>query len=156
MADLASGRQDELARHPTWALERPRFSPDGRWVVFHTANSPDVRQIYSASLHVGVPVPQESWIPVVTDHGCHPSWSPDGALIYYFSFRDGAFCPWAQRVDPETSRPIGPPRAVQHLHHPHLRAATGAAAFNDAQAGYLYMTLTESTGNIWMIDTQRQ
>ena len=90
---------------------------------------------------------------MVTDHGCHPSWSQDGARLYYFSFRDGAFCPWLQRVDSATKHPIGPPHDVLHFHHPRLRAASGAAAFNDVQAGYLYMTLTESTGNIWMIDT---
>jgi hypothetical protein len=125
-------------------------------VTFHTANSPNVRQIYSAPVAAGGPVPQDSWVPVVTDHGCHPSWSPDGALLYYFSFRDGAFCPWVQRVDPATNRPIGAPRAVLHFHHPRLRAASGAAAFDDVQAGYLYMTLTEATGNIWMIDSKDQ
>lgn len=153
--DFASNRETELVKHPRWSLQRPRFSPDGRWVIFHTANSPNVRQIYSAPIAAGAPVLQESWVPVVTDHGCHPSWSPNGALLYYFSFRDGAFCPWVQRVDP-TMNPIGPARAVLHLHHPRLRAASGAAAFEDVQAGYLYMTLTEATGNIWMIDSKDQ
>ena len=91
-------------------------------------------------------------MPIVMDHGCHPSWSADGSVLYYFSFRDGAFCPWVQRVDPATKRPIGTPRPVMHFHHPRLRASSGAAAFNDVQAGYLYLTLTEATGNIWMID----
>jgi eukaryotic-like serine/threonine-protein kinase len=152
--DFRTGRAAELVRHPTWSLDRPRFSPDGRWVAFHSANSPNVRQIYAIPAVRDGPVPQEAWVPVVTDHGCHPSWSPDGALLYYFSFRDGAFCPWVQRVDPATKRPIGPPRAVMHFHHPGLRASSGAAAFNDVQAGYLYLTLTEATGNIWMIDGQ--
>ena len=151
--DFTSNRPTELVTHPTWNLERPRFSPDGRWVTFHTANSPNVRQIYSAPVRNDGPVSQQSWVPMVTDHGCHPSWSQDGARLYYFSFRDGAFCPWLQRVDSATKHPIGPPHDVLHFHHPRLRAASGAAAFNDVQAGYLYMTLTESTGNIWMIDT---
>jgi eukaryotic-like serine/threonine-protein kinase len=154
--DFASNRQTDLLKHPTWPLQRPRFSPDGRWVTFHTANSPNVRQIYSAPVAAGVAVPQESWVPMVTDHGCHPAWSPSGALLYYFSSRDGAFCPWVQRVDPATNRPVGSDRAVLHLHHPRLRAASGAAAFEDVQAGYLYMTLTEATGNIWMIDNKDQ
>jgi hypothetical protein len=41
---------------------------------------------------------------------------------------------------------------VQHFHRPRLRAASGAAAFNDVQGGYLYLSLTESAGNIWMLD----
>ena len=75
-------------------------------------------------------------------------------MLYHFSSRDGAFCPWVQRVDPATDRPIDAPRAVLHLHHPRLRATSGAQAFEDVQAGYLYLTLTESAGNIWMIDSK--
>jgi hypothetical protein len=152
--DFSTTRQTELVTHSNWKLERPRFSPNGRWVTFHTANSPNMRQIYSAPVSADGPLAQKSWIPIVTDHGCHPSWSHNGALLYHFSFRDGAFCPWVQRVDPARDRPIGAPRAVLHLHRPRLRAATGAAAYNDVQAGYLYMTLTEATGNIWMIDNK--
>jgi Tol biopolymer transport system component/DNA-binding winged helix-turn-helix (wHTH) protein len=150
--DFASNRQTELVANSTWSLERPRYSRDGRWITFHTANSPNVRQIYSAPIPINGPAAQHSWVPLVTDHGCHPSWSANGKQLYYFSFRDGAFCPWVQSVDPETNHPIGPPRAVFHLHHPGLRAASGAAAFNDVKAGYLYLTLTEATGNIWMIE----
>lgn len=152
--DFNSSRRTQLLTHSTWSLQRPRFTPDGRSVTFHAASSPNVRQIYSAPLSVDGPVPQRSWVPVVTDHGCHPSWSSDGALLYHFSSRDGAFCPWVQKVDRATARPIGAPRAVMHFHHPRLRATSGAEAFEDVQAGYLYMTLTEATGNIWMIDSR--
>ena len=54
---------------------------------------------------------------------------------------------------PATKRPIDPPRAVLHLHNPRLRAASGAAATNDVQGGYLYFTATEATGNIWMLES---
>jgi len=151
--DFVSNRPAELVSHSPWSLDRPRFTPDGRWVTFHTANSPNVRQIYSARIRASGPVAQQSWVPIVTDHGCHPSWARNGSLLYYFSFRDGTFCPWVQQVDAATNRPIGAPRAVQHFDHPRLRAATGAAAFNDVEAGYLYMTLTETTGNIWMMES---
>lgn len=150
--DVASGRQTELSSHPKWNLHRARYSSDGRWVAFHTTNSPNVRQVYAAPAFQGTPVPPEAWVPIVTDHGCHPNWSHDGAMLYHFSFRDGAFCPWVQRVDDVTRHPIGPPRAVLHLHNPRLRAATVAAATNDVQAGYFYFTATETTGNIWMLD----
>jgi eukaryotic-like serine/threonine-protein kinase len=151
--DFKSHRQSELLRHPTWGLDRSRFTPDGRAVTFHAAKSPNVRQIYTARLTGTGSTPPGSWVPVVMDHGCHPSWSATGRQLYHFSFRDGSFCPWVQDVDTSTNRPIGAPRAVVHLHHPRLRATSGAAAFEDVQAGYLYMTLTESAGNIWMIDT---
>jgi hypothetical protein len=57
-----------------------------------------------------------------------------------------------QTVDPATKRPIGLPRAVRHFHDARLRATSGAAAFNDVEGGYLYMSLTESTGNIWLLE----
>jgi hypothetical protein len=41
---------------------------------------------------------------------------------------------------------------VQHFHQRRLRAATAAIATNDVAAGYLYVTLTSSSANIWMLD----
>jgi eukaryotic-like serine/threonine-protein kinase len=150
--DLPTGQLAQLLAHPQWSLFFSRFSPDGKWVTFFTANSPNVRQIYAAPVSLDGPILPNAWVPVVTDHGCHPSWSPDGSLLYHFSFRDGTFCPWVQTVDPATKRPIGLPRAVRHFHDPRLRATSGAAAFNDVEGGYLYMSLTESTGNIWLLE----
>jgi len=152
--DLATRQQAELTSHPKWNLQQAHFSPDGQWVAFHTTNSPNVRQVYIAPAVLGRPIEPTAWVPVVTDHGCHPNWSADGSLVYYFSFRDGEFCPWVQRIDPVTKHPIGQPRAVLHLHRPRLRAASGAAATNDVQGGYLYLTATESTGNIWMLESR--
>jgi hypothetical protein len=102
-------------------------------------------------VNAATPVSIDQWIPVATDFGIQPSWSDNGRGIYYFSIRDGAYCAWLQPLDPTTKRPAGPPRAVQHLHHPRLRAAAGAMVTNDVRAGYLYVTLTETTGNIWMM-----
>ncbi len=150
--DLSTGQQTALTAHPKWNLQQAHFSPDGQWVAFHTTNSPNVRQTFATRAVPGTSTAPREWVPVVLDHGCHPSWSADGLLLYHFSFRDGAFCPWVQRVDPVTKRPIGPPRAVLHLHNPRLRAASGAAATNVVHGGYLYMTITEATGNIWVLD----
>lgn len=150
--DLVSGRETELASHPRWNVHQARFSPDATWVAFHTTNSPNLRQIYATATSGRTPVAWQSWVPIVTDHGCHPNWSADGSLVYHFSFRDGAFCPWVQRVDPATKQPLGPPRPVLHLHDGRLRAATGAAATNDVQGAYFYFTATESTGHIWLLE----
>ena len=99
----------------------------------------------------GRAVPFEEWVPIVTDFGNQPSWAEDGRGVYHFSLRDGAFCVWLQPVDPMTMRPVGAPRAVQHLHEPRLRASVAATATNDVHGGYLYVTLTETIGNIWML-----
>ena len=97
------------------------------------------------------PVPFENWIPVATDFGLQPSWSPNGDAIYYFSLRDGTFCAWRQSLDAKTKRPNGPPVAVHHFHQPRLRAVAGAMAANYASKGHWYLTLTEMTANIWML-----
>jgi eukaryotic-like serine/threonine-protein kinase len=149
--DARTGRETPLASHPSWSLLQGRFSPDGRWVAFHTAISPTLRQIFLVPANTGESVPSDRWVPVVTDFGIQPSWSADGLGIYYFSYRDGAFCAWLQPLDPATMQPAGRPRAVQHLHQPRLRAVAGAVVTNDVRGGYLYATLTETTGNIWMI-----
>src|SRR5439155_19605903 len=36
--EIASSREVPLAARPNWYLNRPRFSRDGQWVVFHTTN----------------------------------------------------------------------------------------------------------------------
>jgi Tol biopolymer transport system component len=149
--DVRSGDETPLASHPEWNLLQPRFSPDGHWVVFHTTNAVTVRQIYAVPV-TGRAVRFEEWVPIVTDFGTQPSWSEDGRGVYYFSLRDGAFCAWLQPLDATTMRPIGAPRAVQHLHQPRLRAAVAALATNDVHGAYLYATLTETIGNIWMLD----
>jgi Tol biopolymer transport system component len=153
--DVSSGREALLTSHHELSLFQARFSPDGAWVAFHTADAPEVRKVYAAPVSLEQPIGPEAWVPLISDHGCHPNWSLDGALLYHFSFRDGAFCPWVQRVDSVSKHPVGPPRAVQHLHDPRLRAALGAAATNDVQAGFFYITATETTGNVWMLDPER-
>lgn len=155
MLDITSRREVEITRHPDWNILQAHFSPDDRWVVFHTTNAPDLRQVYAVPAFLGAPVPVDAWIPIAPDFGIIPSWSSDGTGIYYFSFRDGYMCAWLQQVDPGSKHPIGAPRPVQHFHQPQLRAAARASASNDVVAGVLYVTLTETTGNIWMLDATR-
>ncbi|HTM30276.1 MAG TPA: winged helix-turn-helix domain-containing protein [Vicinamibacterales bacterium] len=149
--DTTTGRGLLLTSHPTWRLTQPRFSPDGHWVAFHTTNSPSLRQVYVVSATAPTPVPVEQWVPVITDFGVQPRWSRDGRSIYYFSIRDGSMCAWLQPLSP-TMHPSGPSRPVQHFHDPRLAGVVRAFVTHDEQAGYLFATLTETTGNIWMID----
>jgi Tol biopolymer transport system component len=153
--DFSSGRQSEILGHPRWNLFQARVSPDGRWVAFHTTNAPSVRQIYIAPLSLEKRIPTESWIEVVSDSGVMPIWSRDGTSLYYFSFRDGAFCAWMQTLDPRTGRPAGAPRVVRHFHEPRLRAGFGASPTSDVQDDFLYVTLTETRANLWLIGGRR-
>jgi len=150
--DLTSARLTELTGHPKWFLREGRYSPDGRWVAFYSANGPDKRQVHIIPSAPAHPLKPEQWLTVIDDVGSMPSWSDDGSLLYYISERDGALCLWVQPLDPLTKRSVGSPRVVQHFHQPRLRAGTGAIATTDVQGGYAYITLTETTGNIWMLE----
>src|SRR5262249_23700617 len=103
--NVATARQTMLVAHPTWLLREGRFSPDGRWVAFYTANAPDQRQIHLIPSSAGAPVPPEKWLTVVGDVASQPSWSADGSLLYHISERDGTVCLWEQRLDPLTKHP---------------------------------------------------
>jgi Tol biopolymer transport system component len=149
---LPSGRLTELTSHSKWLLREGRYSPDGRWVAFYSANGPDERQVHIVQSTPAHPVLPEQWLTVIDDVGSMPNWSDDGSLLYYISERDGALCLWVQPLDPLTKQSVGPPRAVQHFHQPRLRAGTGAIATTDVRDGYAYITLTETTGNIWMLE----
>jgi len=150
--DVRSGGESELARHSSWFLRQGRFSPDDRWVTFYTTNTPDLRQIFVVPSVAGGPIPQAAWVSVVTGFGTQPAWAPDGRSIYYMSEEDGMQCVWMQRVDPVTKRPLGAPRVVQHFHQPRLRAGTGAIATTWVHDRFFYVTLSETTGNIWVLD----
>src|SRR6202042_2706621 len=46
-----------------------------------------------------------------------PEVSPDGNTVYFTFTRDGYLCFWAQRLDPVTKHPLGPPFAFEHFHN---------------------------------------
>jgi WD40-like Beta Propeller Repeat len=46
-----------------------------------------------------------------------PQFSPDGSTVYFTSARDAYLCIWAQRLDPATNHPLGPPFAYEHFHN---------------------------------------
>jgi Tol biopolymer transport system component/DNA-binding winged helix-turn-helix (wHTH) protein len=152
MLDVGSRREVEIARHAQWNIVQAHFSPDDQWVTFQTTNAPDLRQVYAVPALSGAPVPADAWVPIAPDFGIFPSWSSSGTGIYHFSFRDGYMCAWLQQVDPRSKRAVGAPRPVHHFHEPRLRVAARATASNDVVDGMMYVTLTETTGNIWMLD----
>ena len=154
LMDLASRRQIDFLAHPEWQLFRAHFSPDGRWVTFHGAQTDGPVREFVAPFRGMAAVPSEDWIPVtdglsVTDA---PRWSPDGNLLYYVSDVDGSRCVWGQPLDPVTKKPRGPAIAVLHVHGRKrsifdldmrgvdLSVAPGKIVFN----------MGEITGNVWV------
>jgi hypothetical protein len=134
---------------------QPHLSPDDGWIVVIAADvGPGRTQVLLVPRMAKVTPAEDEWIPV-TDGSTFedkPRWSPDGGMIYFTSDRDGFRCLWAQRLDPTTQHPAGPPLPVYHFH---------AARRSLLNAGVLRLEIAvardkivfnmgEITGNIWL------
>jgi eukaryotic-like serine/threonine-protein kinase len=146
-----------ILKHPTWGVYAGRLSPDERWIAFHTSPRVDSRQVYVAPFRGPALIEQKEWIPVTDDRGMerYAAWSPDGNTLYFLSDRDGFRCIRAQRLDPVSKRPVGPPLDIYHFHQTRrsminiteplvigLQVAIDKAVF----------ALQERTGNVWMTE----
>ncbi len=93
MVNLETGKRGVFLERPGADLFEFRWSPDGRWIVFASAQS-DRRRVYVAPF-TGDQGPGESaWIPI-TDGSTFEdklNWSPDGNWIYALSDRDSFNC----------------------------------------------------------------
>ncbi len=141
--------------HPERIMNSAHFSPDDRWVGFHYRTGPLVRRMFVAAVHGDTPPPEKSWIQVTDGTGLdrEATWSPDGNLLYYLSDRDGFRCIWAQRLQPDTKRPVGAAFPVMDFHH--ARRSLLAVGNNVGAIGLsvaknrLVFALGEVKGNIW-------
>jgi Tol biopolymer transport system component len=151
---LPSRQTTGLLQHPKWNLSNPRFSPDGRWIVFHAIVGPVRRQIFVAPLVDGAAAGESQWIPITDGQGLDRNavFSADANLLYFLSERDGFRCIWTQRLDRQ-SRPQGAAFPVVHLHHSKRSlGAGGTGAIGLAAApGKLVFSAAEFTGNIWIL-----
>jgi Tol biopolymer transport system component/DNA-binding winged helix-turn-helix (wHTH) protein len=118
--DLASKTEKDFLSS-TAELYHAFFSWDDHWVVFKTPTIPGSLKshILIASVRDHSAVKEADWI-AVTDgqyNSDKPQFSPDGNTVYFTSTRDGYLCVWAQKLDPETKRPLGNPIAYEHFHN---------------------------------------
>ena len=142
-------------------LYQARFSPDAKWIAFGQQINFSNSRIFIAlfkGMNSGVAPSESQWIPITDNNGwCDkPRWSPDGRLLYFISHRDGYRCLWAQRLSPQTKRPIGEPFSVAHFHSTRLSMMSlGTALLEvDVAQDKLVFNLGELTGNIWLADTK--
>jgi eukaryotic-like serine/threonine-protein kinase len=146
-----------VAQRPDGAvLTDGRFSPDGKWMAFHARTKKTTAQVFVTPIDGAVPVPRERWI-AVTDGGneeMEPAWSPNGALLYFLSDRDGFRCIWARRLNAANKQPAGDAFAVRHFHRARrsLRRMTGTTGLTGLSVapGRMVFCFGELTGNIWL------
>jgi eukaryotic-like serine/threonine-protein kinase len=156
--DLRTRTEQDFLSHPEEPLFHAYFSWDDRWVIFKKLQSMDLMQspaqILIAPVRHGLASGEAEWI-AVTD-GRHsddkPQFSPDGNTVYFTSTRDGYLCIWAQRLDPVTKHPLGPPFAFEHFHNSEGRAG----AFNQKDSDLsiardkILINLPQLRPDIWM------
>jgi eukaryotic-like serine/threonine-protein kinase len=146
---LSTGERRTVLSHPTSNLFEARFSPDGRWIAFVTGVSGARTRIFIAPLRSS-PAPEREWIAVDKEGAGDPAWSPDGAVLYFRSKRDGFHCIWAQKLGPGKT-PAGEPIPILHLHSAalgigYLKSTDLAVAVTKDR---LTLNLGRTTGNLW-------
>lgn len=146
----ATGEKAVLAKvRPNFTAD-PRFSPDGRWISFHTIESEVARRIYVAP----APGMAGPWIPITDGTGMDrlTAWSPDGGMLYFISETDGFRCIAARRLDPKTKQAMGSVFYVYHFHNAR-RSMMSLINVNMSRLSVardkMVFTLLERTGNVW-------
>jgi serine/threonine protein kinase/Tol biopolymer transport system component len=154
LLDVASRQKTEILKHPKFVVSRGRFSPDDRWIAFHTI-TPPTRRLYVAPFHGAEEIPESQWIPITDGQAMdrYGSWSPDGSLLYFLSEREGFRCIWAQRLDPATKHPVGGAFPVRHFHTARrslMNIGDPGVMGMSVAADKIVFSMVERTGNIWM------
>jgi Tol biopolymer transport system component len=147
---------------PDVILSAGRFSPDEKWVSFHSIEGPaKTTRVWIAPVNLDRPAPPSDWIAITdgTVFAQDPSWSENGKVLYFTSERDGFRCFWAQPLDPKTMKPVGDPFALQHFHSARqsLRglSSSGYRIGLSTGGGRTVFSFPELTGNIWLQETAR-
>jgi eukaryotic-like serine/threonine-protein kinase len=162
----AAGRKSvklALRQRPDAILSGGQFSPDGKWIAFHSIhNENSTAQVWVAPAAGNGPVAPREWIAVTDGSSLErdPCWAPGGSLLYFLSERDGFRCIWARRLDPSSQKPSGEAFAVQHFHT--ARRSLQRVGFSGYLTGLsvggdrMVFSLGELTGNIWMEEKERE
>ena len=156
--NLATGNRTLIAGHQHRTYSS-RFSPDGKWITFLTDTGRDEspRRIFVAPFVPDQLSPESKWIPITDgdQRDFEPSWSTDGAMLYFLSDRDGNRCIWAMRVNRQTKHPNGDAFPVIHLHRmaAHIPVTVGAGVFGvSAGHGRLIFGAAELSSTIYRVE----
>jgi Tol biopolymer transport system component/DNA-binding winged helix-turn-helix (wHTH) protein len=157
--DLHTRTEHDFLSQQDKPLYHAFFSWDDRWVVFKKLQSlAGLAQIVIAPVRHGAAAGQAEWIALTDGRNSDdkPQFSPDGNTAYFTSTRDGYLCIWAQRLDPVTKHPLGPPFAFEHFHNSEGRAAASNQKASDLTVARdkILISLPHIHPDIWMTQMQ--
>jgi Tol biopolymer transport system component len=153
--DLRMRRRTPFLVSGKYSLFQSRLSPDQRWLAFFSLTEYGEGGIFISPVLDRAAADEGHWMRIGQRGVWHdkPRWSPDGRYLYFVAEQDGFRCVYAQRLDPSTKRPAGPPVGVHHLHS--ARLSMGNIGYGQLEIGFaadkLVFNLGELTGNIWML-----
>ena len=82
-----------------------------------------------------------------------PHWARDGRTLYFLSDRQGFFNVWGRHIDPETGVPSGPPFQVTSIGSVRRSVSSDLPQVQIAvTASELFLPITETTGELWVLD----
>ncbi len=140
-----------IAADPAKNYFESRFSPNQRWVSFVSVDRADARvsRIMIVPAEGGEPRP-------ITDGEAYddkPHWARDGRTLYFLSDRQGFFNVWGRHIDPETGVPSGPPFQVTSIGSVRRSVSSDLPQVQIAvTASELFLPITETTGELWVLD----
>jgi Tol biopolymer transport system component len=160
LVNVENGSTRDLTEPGAATLNRPFLSRGSRLLAFREFRN-DASAVHISRVPAQGTIKKTDWIEVVPPErdvrAC--GWSPDGAMLYFLSSRDGSRCLYAQRVDPQTGTPQGDPFVVRHFSGARNMWAGQFGVLStgpgDAMRGgsFLY-DLAEASANIWMLSAR--
>ena len=155
VVDVDSGKSTQVLKHSKYPLGRPRFSPDGKWIVFLVLRGAALVDVMLAPFRGARSVPYQDWISVTSAPGNvnQVFWSPDSELLYYVINTAGSYSLMGRRLD-RNHHPVSPPFRVYEFSgrfHPSSGPSLPADALT-AVPGRFIGAMPEFTYNIWMMD----
>jgi hypothetical protein len=145
-----------IASRPGYSLWQGHISPDGRWVVFMGVNPPPSNN--GSAIYV-VPSGGGTWVGLTdaTHWTDKPRWSPDGKLVYYVAEKNGFLNVWGIRFDDASGKAVGGAFQVTAFESPTLMFPSYIEPSDISVApGKLAITLQETSGDIWVLDSVDQ
>jgi Tol biopolymer transport system component/DNA-binding winged helix-turn-helix (wHTH) protein len=140
-----------VAADPAKNIYESRFSPDQRWISFIAVDRADAR----VSRVYVVPASGGAWHALTEGrwYDDKPHWSPDSRTLYFLSDRNGLLNLWARHFDPDTGTVTGEAFQVTTFTSPR-ETISGELTHTQIAltSAHLFLPITESTAELWMLD----